>query len=81
MTRNKPRFRGLFITGTDTGIGKTRIALGLMESLKKKGIKVCAMKPVATGCYAEKDGLRNEDALLLQSHACRAVDYSLLNPY
>lgn len=81
MASNKPRFQGVFVTGTDTGIGKTRVALGLMEALKNKGVQVCGMKPVATGCYGENGERRNEDAVLLRAHASFPVDYALVNPY
>lgn len=74
-------FKGVFVTGTDTGIGKTRVSVGLMESLKKKNIKVSGMKPVASGCFAQSDGLKNEDAVLLQGHCTHKVDYSLINYY
>lgn len=58
--------RGLFITGTDTGVGKTLIACGLAALLKKRGYKVGVMKPAETGC-AEKNGkLFPQDAFYLQ---------------
>jgi dethiobiotin synthetase len=51
--RKKP---GIFITGTDTDVGKTVVAAGLAMVLKARGIKVGVMKPVATGCVGiEKD--------------------------
>lgn len=73
--------RGIFITGTDTGIGKTWIALGLMAALQKQGLKVLGMKPVASGCEQTPNGLRNEDALLLRAQGSLPVDYPLINPY
>jgi dethiobiotin synthetase len=42
--------KGIFITGTDTGVGKTIIAAGILRALKKKGINAGAMKPIETGC-------------------------------
>ncbi|MBF0560073.1 MAG: dethiobiotin synthase [Nitrospirae bacterium] len=42
--------KGIFITGTDTGVGKTIIAAGIIRALKKKGISIGAMKPIETGC-------------------------------
>lgn len=42
--------RGLFVTGTDTGVGKTIVAGGLAAILRKKGVDVGVMKPVETGC-------------------------------
>lgn len=45
--------RGIFITGTDTGVGKTVVSAGLAMALKKRGMKVGVMKPVATGCFGD----------------------------
>ena len=60
--------RGWFVTGTDTGVGKTRVAAGLIAALRQQGCRVAGMKPVASGCVATPDGLRNEDALALLPH-------------
>ena len=70
-----------FITGTDTGVGKTEIALALMAALQARGLRVAAMKPVASGCVASAQGLRNEDALRLQQQASMRLPYALVNPY
>ena len=72
---------GLFITGTDTGIGKTTVALGLMAALQKHGHKVAAMKPVSAGCYTTEEGLRNDDAIELIQQASVELPYELVNPY
>jgi len=58
--------RGLFVTGTDTGVGKTLAACALIHALAARGLEVAAMKPIAAGAGA--DGA-NEDTRLLQ-HAC-----------
>lgn len=72
---------GLFITGTDTGVGKTRVAAALCLAFAAAGYRVAAMKPVASGCEMTPAGLRNADALaLLQAMTVRA-DYSEVNPY
>ena len=42
---------GLFITGTDTGIGKTWVTVALMCLLRRQGLRVAGMKPVAAGCH------------------------------
>ncbi len=55
MTRRAPLSKGIFITGTDTGVGKTIVSAAIIRALIKKGIKVGAMKPVETGC-TEKRG-------------------------
>jgi len=72
---------GYFVTGTDTGIGKTVIALGLMQSLQARGMRVAGMKPVASGCERTPQGLRNDDALQLQRQSSVVLDYALVNPY
>ena len=57
--------RGFFVTGTDTGVGKTRVSAGLIAALRGQGLRVAGMKPVASGCTATPAGLRNADALAL----------------
>ncbi|HXV28180.1 MAG TPA: dethiobiotin synthase, partial [bacterium] len=56
---------GIFITGTDTGVGKTVVAAGLALALKERGMKVGVMKPVATGCLGANGSLVSEDAVYL----------------
>jgi dethiobiotin synthetase len=73
--------RGCFITGTDTGVGKTRICAALIEVLKQRGLRVAAMKPVASGSVRTAHGFRNSDAELLLKHANTTIDYRTLNPY
>jgi len=73
--------RGYFITGTDTGVGKTAVTLGLMQALQARGNTVVAMKPVAAGCELTSGGLRNDDALRLQQQASIELDYAQINPY
>lgn len=73
--------RGVFVTGTDTGVGKTCISLALMRALQKRGYRVTGMKPVASGCSVTESGLVNEDALLLQACASLQVPYEFVNPY
>jgi dethiobiotin synthetase len=70
-----------FITGTDTNVGKTWATLALMHYFKQKGKTVVGMKPVASGCLLNLGRLKNEDALLLQTHASIQLDYDLINPY
>jgi dethiobiotin synthetase len=72
---------GYFVTGTDTGAGKTCFSLGLMQVLQSQGHVVMGMKPVASGCSATPAGLVNEDALQLQIKASFGVPYGLVNPY
>jgi dethiobiotin synthetase len=70
-----------FITGTDTGVGKTRIATALCCALAARGISVAAMKPVASGCSVTPQGLRNDDALALMAAMSVRARYSEVNPY
>lgn len=73
--------KGFFITGTDTGVGKTWATVALMRYFKKQGHTVIGMKPVASGCIEIDGRLRNEDALLLQHNASIPVQYEWVNPY
>lgn len=73
--------RGFFITGTDTDVGKTTVALGLMVALKNAGLTVAAMKPVSAGCVRTDHGLRNDDAVRLMQQASTDLPYALVNPY
>jgi dethiobiotin synthetase len=61
--------RGLFITGTDTGVGKTIVTAALAMILREAGADVGVMKPVATGCVRRREGLVSEDAELLAKAA------------
>jgi dethiobiotin synthetase len=70
-----------FITGTDTGVGKTRIAAVLCHALVARGISVAAMKPVASGCTLTPQGLRNDDALTLLAAMNVRARYCDVNPY
>lgn len=71
----------LFVTGTDTGVGKTRIAIALLAALAERGFSVAGMKPVASGCRATAAGLRNDDALALLAASTVRVKYADVNPY
>ena len=72
---------GYFITGTDTGVGKTVVTLGLMQLLQDRGLRVAGMKPVASGCTPTPQGLRNDDAQQLRQQANIELDYVAVNPY
>jgi dethiobiotin synthetase len=73
--------QGYFITGTDTGIGKTWTSLALMQYFQHKGKTVVGMKPVSAGCEMINGQLKNEDALQLQKQSSIEVTYDLVNPY
>jgi dethiobiotin synthetase len=75
---------GIFITGTDTGVGKTLIACALVRALRGQGARVAVMKPVASGAFQTPEGLRNADALALMDAAGMegaAGRYGEVNPY
>lgn len=61
--------RGIFVTGTDTGVGKTVVAAALARLLKMRGLNVGVMKPVTSGCREEEGRLVSDDALLLTQAA------------
>lgn len=69
-----------FVTGTDTDIGKTAIAAGLLAAAKTRGLSTAAIKPVAAGCEATPEGLRNSDALILQRTMSLPLSYEEINP-
>jgi dethiobiotin synthetase len=69
-----------FVTGTDTEIGKTTIAAGLLHGARLAGLSTAAAKPVASGCVRTADGLRNEDALALLGECTLALRYEEVNP-
>ena len=73
--------RGIFVTGTDTGVGKTLVSTALMRALKSRGMKVAGMKPVASGSEPTPEGLRNEDALALMREQSVPFPYELVNPF
>ncbi len=73
--------KGFFITGTDTGVGKTVVTGALMRYFKNQGQSVAAMKPVASGAVRKNGQLVNEDALFLLQNASENLQYDLLNPY
>ncbi len=73
--------KAYFITGTDTGIGKTWATVALMRYFKQQGHAVIGMKPVAAGCERVQGQLKNEDALLLQQNASVQLEYDEINPY
>jgi dethiobiotin synthetase len=75
------RGKGIFITGTDTGVGKTYVAAGIAAELKKCRVNVGVMKPAETGCRMHADRLVPKDALRLMRSACVKDPLSLVNPY
>lgn len=72
---------GFFVTGTDTGVGKTHVAAALTRALVSRGLRVAVMKPIASGSEPTPGGLRNSDALALMSAANVTAPYEVVNPY
>ena len=73
--------RTYFITGTDTGVGKTSVAVALLQAAVKRGLSTAAVKPVAAGCELTREGLCNDDALFLQQACTAALTYEQMNPF
>jgi dethiobiotin synthetase len=81
MTTGDSRMTGFYITGTDTGIGKTVASTALLHALRSQGLRAVGMKPVASGCERSDAGWRNEDALALLAASDPKPAYDDLNPY
>ena len=73
--------KGYFITGTDTGVGKTVVTAALAMALGKLGFKVGVMKPVESGCREEGGHLVPQDALFLRTAAGCKASLELITPY
>ncbi len=70
----------LFITGTDTNVGKTYVSCLLLEAFNAAGFTTFALKPIASGCQKNHaSGLRNSDALRLQHYASIKKPYEIVN--
>jgi dethiobiotin synthetase len=71
-----------FITGTDTGVGKTTVAVALLEEAARQNLSTAAMKPAESGCPTGPDGqLVPEDARKLQAACTQQLDLDLVCPY
>ncbi len=73
--------RGLFVTGTGTGVGKTVVAGALAALLKEEGLEPGVMKPLESGCPRMGGRLIPLDSLFLKGMACARDDLDLINPY
>ncbi len=78
MSRTKTEC--FFVTGTDTGVGKTSVATALLHLARNQGKKTAAVKPVAAGCEQTEHGLRNNDAVELLEQCSVPLQYEQLNP-
>ena len=74
--------RGVFVTGTDTGAGKTTASAALLHALRASGVRAVGMKPLASGCTRDGAGRwRNDDALALQAASATRPAYDDVNPF
>ncbi|MEH6651742.1 MAG: dethiobiotin synthase [Motiliproteus sp.] len=74
-----------FIAGTDTDVGKTFTAAALLQAAQQQGYRSLGLKPVAAGAEAvdaggNRDGLANEDAIVLMQHSSVKLSYDQVNP-
>jgi len=72
--------KGFFVTGTDTGVGKTVIAAALIKAIGLLGMKSCGMKPIETGCTKKGGVLIPSDGMFLKSIARMDESVSLISP-
>ncbi len=70
-----------FVTGTDTGVGKTLIACTLLHRLRSRGLRALGMKPIAAGVEPTPEGLANPDVVALRQASSWAAPMSQVNPY
>ena len=70
---------GVFVTGTDTGVGKTVVAVALLQALAARGVRAVGMKPVSAG--SEPGSGRNADVVALQAASSVAAADALVNPF
>jgi dethiobiotin synthetase len=75
-----PRVKGLFVTGTDTDVGKTLIAAGITAALRQRGLQTGYFKPVQSGCPQEQGRLIPTDARLVRDLAALPEPLDLLTP-
>lgn len=73
--------RSIYVTGTDTGVGKTLASAALLHALRGRGLRAVGMKPLASGCERIDGGWRNADALALQAASAPTPAYADVNPY
>ena len=72
---------GVFVTGTDTDCGKTRVSVALIAQLREQGVRVAGFKPIAAGADWCDGELCNDDALALRAASGLDTPYATLNPY
>src|SRR5690625_7065942 len=70
-----------FVTGTNTGVGKTWVACELLKQASRANKRCYGVKPVASGCTQVQGELRNEDAMALMKASSIKLSYSMTNPF
>lgn len=73
--------QGFFVTGTDTGVGKTLASAALLRALSRRGFRTLGMKPIASGCERRGDSWHCEDTALLMGAANISVPFAEATPY
>ncbi len=73
--------RGLFVTGTDTGVGKTLVSCALLHAFAARGLRVIGMKPVAAGAVEANGALINDDVEQLCAAGNVSAPREFVNPY
>lgn len=70
----------LFVTGTDTDVGKTVVSRALLQAFAAQGLSAAGYKPIAAGCQETSEGMQNRDALVLQASSTMPLSYDEVNP-
>ncbi|WP_241576070.1 dethiobiotin synthase [Rosenbergiella collisarenosi] len=73
--------KNIFITGTDTAVGKTVVTLALLRVLQQQGVECAGYKPLSQNAQWTEEGLRCADAQLLQDASTLVLEYKDVNPY
>lgn len=81
VAAKSPASKGIFIAGTDTGVGKTLIACALLQGFAARGLRVAGMKPVAAGAMRRRGVWHNDDVAQLRAAANVDVPQAVVNPY
>ncbi|HZZ09320.1 MAG TPA: dethiobiotin synthase [Paraburkholderia sp.] len=81
MSRSNPNALSLFVTGTDTEIGKTFVSTALLRGFVREGLQAAAMKPIAAGAFESNGELHNEDADQLDAASSVLLPPAIRTPY
>lgn len=72
---------GIFVTGTDTGVGKTLVSAALVHYFARQGLKTAGLKPVSAGCVRADGGWLSEDVVQLRAAGNLILPPEVVNPY